>query len=258
MRTWMQRPRIVSLAAASTGVAVCLTAWATASAAEESTLPVGWNNIAYMGSTQDVSEVLAPIEGKYTAAYRWDSSQQVFEFFAPTAPSFANSIEALNEGDSISIDVTKEGAQLTGVTTKTGVISMAASTFLPANDLAIYEKKFNELSPVGTDEASKRYYAPVAIPQGATITSMTAAYQASGGGQVQVRLDYTALSNADSETGPVYKLAEALSTQGPSPVTAPAFAHVVDNSANVYFIVVDLTGGSATKLRGVSVAYTGG
>ena len=26
----------------------------------------------------------------------------------------------------------------------------------------------------------------------------------------------------------------------------------------IYFIVVDLTGGQATKLKGVSVAYTGG
>jgi hypothetical protein len=48
------------------------------------------------------------------------------------------------------------------------------------------------------------------------------------------------------------------STSGPSPVTAPAFAHTVDNSANVYFLVVDLNGGPAAKLRGVTVAYTGG
>jgi hypothetical protein len=30
----------------------------------------------------------------------------------------------------------------------------------------------------------------------------------------------------------------------------------VDNGANVYFLVVDLTGGSASKLRGVSISYT--
>jgi hypothetical protein len=256
VRTWKYSPRISTLAAATLGTAACLAAWATASA-NDGTLPVGWNNISYLGEAQAVSTALAPIEGKYNAAYRWDSQQQVFEFFSPAAPAFANNLDELNAGDSLWLDITKEGAQLT-TAGQTGVLSIAASTFLPASDLAIYEKKFNELSPVGTDAASQRYYAPLVLPQGATITSMTAAYQATGGGDVQVRLDYTAIGNADSESGPVYKLAEALSTMGPSPVTASAFAHVVDNSANVYFIVVDLTGGPATKLRGVSVAYTGG
>lgn len=257
MRTWKYRRRISTAAATVLGTTACLAAWATASANGGTMLPVGWNNIAYSGESQTTSAALAPIEGKYNAAYRWDSQRQVFEFFAPAAPSFANNLDELNEGDSLWLDITKEGAELTAAT-KTGVISIAASTFLPASDLAIYEKKFNELSPVGDDAASQRYYAPLTIPHGATITSMTAAYEASGTGEVQVRLDYTAIGNADSETGPVYKLAEALSSQAPSPVTVSAFSHVVDNSANVYFLVVDLTGGPATTLRGVSVAYTGG
>lgn len=256
MRTWKYRSRFSTLAAATLGSAACLAAWATASA-NDGSMPVGWNNISYTGEAQQVGAALAPIEGKYNAAYRWDSEQQVFEFFSPAVPAFANNLGEVKDGDTLWLDITKEGAQLT-TGARTGVLSIAASTFLPASDLAIYEKKFNELSPVGTDAASQRYYAPLGLPQGATITSMTAAYQATGGGDVQVRLDYTAIGNADSETGPVYKLAEALSTQGPSPVTVQAFSHVVDNSANVYFIVVDLTGGPATKLRGVSVAYTGG
>jgi membrane protein insertase Oxa1/YidC/SpoIIIJ len=78
----------------------------------------------------------------------------------------------------------------------------------------------------------------------------------STGGDVQIRLDYTALANADADTGPVYKLAEVLSTAGPSPLTTQAYAHVVDNSANVYFLVVDPTGGPATKLFGVSIGAT--
>ena len=257
MATGKYRPRILTVTAGVLGVAGCLTAWATASASDPSMLAKGWNNIAYMGDARAVSDVLAPIEGKYKAVYRWDAQTQEFQFFAPTAPSFANSLGQLKTGDSIWLDVTTQGAQLEAPA-KRGVVSLAASTFLPASDLAIYEKKFNELSPVGTDDASKRYYAPLNLPQGATITSMTAAYAAGGGGTVQVRLDYTSLSNADSESGAVYKLAEALSTGGPSPQTTAAFAHIVDNAANVYFIVVDLNGGPATKLRGVSVAYTGG
>lgn len=44
--------------------------------------------------------------------------------------------------------------------------------------------------------------------------------------------------------------------RGRLPQTATAFAHTVDNGANVYFIVVDLTGGPASKLKGVSISYT--
>ncbi len=44
----------------------------------------------------------------------------------------------------------------------------------------------------------------------------------------------------------------------PPAATPGAFAHTVDNSANVYFLIVDLTGGADTKLYGVSITYTGG
>ena len=122
------------------------------------------------------------------------------------------------------------------------------------NDLAIYEKGFNQLSPVGNDVPSQRYFAPVDLPHGATITTMTAAFEGSGD-TVKIRLDYTALTNGDSSAA-VYKLAEVLSSAGSSPQTATAFAHTVDNGANVYFIVVDLTGGPASKLKGISISYT--
>jgi hypothetical protein len=72
-----------------------------------------------------------------------------------------------------------------------------------------------------------------------------------------VRLDYTPMANGTA-ANQVFKLVEVVSTTGASPQTAQAFSHVVDNSANVYFLVVDLTGGAGSKLRGVSLAYTGG
>jgi hypothetical protein len=83
---------------------------------------------------------------------------------------------------------------------------------------------------------------------------MTAHFEATGG-EVHVRLDYTPMSNGEAPAQ-IYKLVEVLSTSGGSPQTATAFAHTVDNGANVYFLVVDLTGGAGTKLRGVSVAWT--
>lgn len=254
-----KRKQITALAGAALAGVTCLAAWGATADAASGTLTKGWNNVAYTGDTKAVSEALSPISGKYSAVYRWNNASQVYEMYAPSAPAQANTLTSLNEGDAVWVNLTAESAQL-NLAASTGVVSMAASTFLPANDLAIYEKKFNQLSPVGTDDASKRYYAPLVLPQGATITSMTAAFEAPSGGtgQVQVRLDYTSLTNADSESGQVYKLAEVLSTGGPSPQTAQAFAHTVDNTMNVYFIVVDLTGGPATKLKGVSVAYTGG
>lgn len=251
------RKRITTLAGAALAGVSCLAAWGATASAGSDSLVKGWNNVGYTGSSKPVAEALSPIAGKYTAVYRWNATQKVYEMYAPGAPAQANSLSTLQEGDAIWVNLSADSAQL--AMSSGGVVSIAASTFLPASDLAIYEKKFNQLSPVGSDDASKRYYAPLSLPQGATITSMTAAFEApSSGGQVQVRLDYTALTNADAESGQVFKLAEVLSTGGPSPQTAQAFAHVVDNTTNVYFIVVDLTGGPATKLKGVSVAYTGG
>ena len=91
---------------------------------------------------------------------------------------------------------------------------------------------------------------------GASITSMTAAYEGTGE-TVKVRLDYTPITNGDA-TASVFKLAEVISSSGAAPQTANAFAHTVDNGANVYFLVVDLTGGAASKLRGVSISYNVG
>lgn len=218
------------------------------------TLVRGWNNVSYEGTANPPAEALASIAGKYSSVYRWNSATQSYEMWAPGVPSYAATIAQLNAGDAIWLNITTDSAQLGAASTRR--ISIAASTFQPASDLAIYEKTFNQLNPLGTDAASQRFYAPVQLPDGATITSMTAAFEATGG-NVQVRLDYAPLANG-SEVSQIYKLVEVLSTAGASPQTAQAFAHVVDNSANVYFVVVDLTGGSGTKLRGVSIAFTGG
>lgn len=214
----------------------------------------GWNNVSYQGSAKPPAEALASIAGQYSAVYRWNAATQGYEMFGPGVPAYAATLTQLSPGDAIWLNVTTESAQLG--TTSTRRISVAASTFLPTNDLAIYEKTFNQLSPVGSDAASVRYYAPVTLPDGATVTSMTAAFEATGG-TVQVRLDYTPIVNG-TEVSQIYKLVEVLSSAGASPLTAQAFAHVVDNNANVYFLVVDLTGGSGTKLRGVTIAFTGG
>ena len=219
----------------------------------------GWNNVAYLGETGAPADALSEISGKYEAVYRWDAASQQYKVFGPGLPAFANTLTSIVKGDSIWVSLSAPSAQLSststggGTATGPGRLSMAASTFLPANDLAVYEKTFNQLHPVGLDVESQRYYAPVILPHGGTITSMTAAYEASGG-VVQVRLDYTPIANG-SNTAQIFKLVEVLSSGGPSPQTQSAFTHTIDNEANVYFFVVDLTGGIGTKLKGVSVAY---
>ncbi len=221
----------------------------------------GWNNISYLGSSAPPSEALSGIAGQYNAVYRWDPVAQAYQLYAPGVPGFVNTLSQVNPGDAIWVNYTQNQGELNtgnvGNTTPgggSGKLAIAASTFQPMSDLAIYEKDFNELNPVGTDVPSQRYFAPVTLPHGATITTMSAAFEGSGD-TVKIRLDYTALTNGDTSSA-VFKLAEVLSSAGSSPQTATAFAHTVDNGANVYFLVVDLTGGAASKLRGVSISYT--
>ncbi len=227
-------------------------------ATASTTVVKGWNNVAYLGPSAPPSEALATIAGQYKSVWHWDQESQQYLFYSPEAPDYANSLERIETGDAIWIDVTGQGGSLPGLVDdslpRSGRFSVAASTFVPASDLAIYEKSFNEIYPVGTDEASQRYFAPVHLPDGVTITSMTAHFVATQG-TVQVRLDYTPLSNG-STPGQIYKLAEVLSTSGASPQAASAYAHTVDNGANVYFLVVDLTGGPGSRLRGVTISYT--
>lgn len=250
-----------ALVAATLGTAIWAGGGGQARAGTE--LVRGWNNVSYLGASKPPSEALASLGSTYSAVYRWNAASGDFDMYAPGAPAFANTISELRAGDAIWLQLNAESGSLpslpaSGTTggggSSSGKISIAASTFLPASDLAIYEKSFNEIRPVGTDEASKRYYAPVILPDGAKVTAMTAAFEATGG-EVQVRLDYTPLANGAS-AAQIYKLVEVLSSSGASPQTANAFSHTVDNGANVYFLVVDLTGGPGTKLRGVSIAWT--
>jgi len=250
--TLSRRTAAIAAAAAVTLAAAIATAAPRAEAG--STLAKGWNNVAYTGSSKPPAEALASLNGQYSSVYRWNASTKAYEVFAPNAPGIVNTISSLNKGDAIWVNVTAEGAELS--TPRTGYISIAASTFVPTNDLAIYEKTFNQLSPAGTDAPSERYYAPVALPQGVTVTSVTFGFEAGTGATVQARLDFTPIVNG-TNAAQVFKLAEAISTAGPSPQTAQAFAHTVDNNTNVYFLVVDLLGGPGAKLRGISIAYTG-
>jgi hypothetical protein len=246
------RSLIFGIAGSAIAVAALLSG-AGDHAGASASLVAGWNNVTYTGAAGAPGDALSSISGQYASVYRWDPVAKQYSLYAPGAPDVVNTLDQLNPGDTIWLDVTAESANL--ATTFGGKLAIAASTFQPASDLAIYEKSYNQLNPVGTDDASERYFAPVILPDGATITSMTAHFEASGG-SVIVRLDYTPLSNG-SDAAKVFKLAEVNATSGTSQ-TAQAFAHSVDNGANVYFLVVDLTGGSGTKLRGVSVAYTGG
>lgn len=220
----------------------------------------GWNNVAYMGTTRPPTEALTTIDGKYAAVYRWDAATQEYLLYAPGLPAYATTLTELKTGDAIWVNLTADSGTLPSagnsqVGPSSGRIAVPASSFSPMSDLALYEKSFNQINPVGTDEHSRRYIAAVNLPDGVTISSMTAHYEATGG-DVQVRLDYTPLANGNT-ANQIYKLVEVLSTDGASPRTVSAFTHTVDNGANVYFLVVDLTGGPGTKLRGVSIAYTG-
>ncbi len=218
----------------------------------------GWNNVPYFGPAKPPSEALASLGSNYSAVYRWNTSKQQYDLYAPGLPAYGNTLTTIATGDAVWIHLTGESGALPGLANTAGPasghIAIAASTFMPMSDLALYEKSFNQINPVGTDEASKRYFSPVHLPDGVSVTSMTAAFEASGG-DVQVRLDYAPLTNGNS-AAQIFKLVEVLSGSGASPQTASAFAHTVDNNANVYFLVVDLTGGAGTKLRGVSIAYT--
>ena len=246
---------------ALSAVAVALAVLAGGTGASAAQLLRGWNNIAYFGASAPPAQALAPLTGEYTAVYRWDPATQSYQLYAPGVPGFVNTLSTINPGDAIWVHYTGSGREFnTGAPPAgsapggAGKISIAASTFVPASDLAVYEKGFNQLYPLNTDPASQRYFAPVNLPHGATITSMTAAFEGTGD-TVKIRLDYTPIANGDTP-GQVYKLAEILSSAGPSPQTASAYAHQVDNGANVYFVVVDLTGGTASKLRGITISYT--
>jgi hypothetical protein len=143
-------------------------------------LAVGWNNVSYLGDTQPPTEALAPIAGKYSAVYRWDAAQQKYEMYAPAAPAYTNSISSIATGDALWVLMTGSGGSLpstvqTGTGDQSGKVAVPASAFMPASDLALYEKTFNEIHPVSNDEASKRYFAPVHLPDGATVTGMTPA-----------------------------------------------------------------------------------
>lgn len=256
----MLRLRSLALGTALALVAV-LAATVAGSGARAVSLSRGWNNISYLGAAQSPVDALAPISGQYSAVYRWDAGTQAYQLYAPGAPAFTNTLAQLNPGDAIWLNFTADtGSINTGSVGQaptsggSGKLSIAASTFQPTDDLAIYEKSFNQIAPVNTDPASQRYFAPVTLPQGATITSMTVNF-AGTADTVKVRLDYTPLANGDS-AATVFKLAEVLSSAGSSPQTVQAFSHQVDNGANVYLIVADLTGGSNSKLMGVSIAYT--
>ena len=261
----MLRLRNVILAAALGSTALGATFVSGDGGAHAASLMRGWNNVSYLGSAKPPSEALVSISGQYSSVYRWDPVTQGYQLYAPGIPGFANTLTSLNPGDAIWLNYTAESGQLntgsvgSGGTTSAagpGKVSIAASAFMPMNDLAIYEKSYNQIAPVGTDAASQRYFAPISLPNGASITSMTAAFDGTGD-TVKVRLDYTPLNNGDATTS-VFKLVEVTSAGGTSPVTVTAFAHTVDNGANVYFLVVDLTGGAASKLKGVSVSYTVG
>ncbi len=163
---------IVPVLAAAVFIAVGLTAARPSLAAVG--LVQGWNNIAYNGAAAPPAEALSSIEGDYDVVYRWDAEGKKYDVFSPGSPGFANTITTLNTDDAIWLNLTASTATLSAV--GGGNVSISASTFLPASDLAIYEKSFNELYPVGTDAASQRHYANVAIPDGAVVTSMKMAF----------------------------------------------------------------------------------
>ncbi len=151
-------------------------------AGASASLVAGWNNVTYTGGSLPPAEALSTISGQYDSVYRWDPVAQEYDVYAPGAPAVVNTLSQLSAGDNIWLDVTAESASLvTSAGSSSGKIAIAASTFQPMNDLAIYEKTYNQLNPVGTDAESQRYFAPVILPDGATITSMTANYEASGG-----------------------------------------------------------------------------
>jgi hypothetical protein len=46
----------------------------------------GWNNVAYLGPTAAVAEVLAPVSGRFETVWEFDSERQAFRAYAPDAP----------------------------------------------------------------------------------------------------------------------------------------------------------------------------
>lgn len=200
------RIRTVFVALALLAVAATGAITSSGHDANAAQLFAGWNNISYLGAAKPPAEALAPIAGQYSAVYRWDPASQSYQLYAPGVPGFANTLSEIKPGDAIWVNYTQPQGELnTGslgsapASGGSGKLSIAASTFVPMNDLAVYEKGFNQLAPVGTDAASQRYFAPVDLPHGATITTMTAAFEGSGD-TVKIRLDYTAITNGDRKS----------------------------------------------------------
>ena len=131
------RKRALTLALLVPAVATLAAAAANGhDASATSQLALGWNNVAYMGDTRAPSEALSGIAGKYAAVYRWNTTTQAYDMYAPSAPAYANSLTSVATGDALWINVTGTGGSLPSVTTGggrpvegTGVIGGCCSTF---------------------------------------------------------------------------------------------------------------------------------
>ena len=74
-------------------------AGARAQPAVTTTLPLvaGWNNVAYLGPTAPVTQVLASVSGSYATVWEFDPPSQSFKAFDPSAPMASDLVQLTSQ-----------------------------------------------------------------------------------------------------------------------------------------------------------------
>lgn len=57
----------------------------------------GWNNVAYLGPTAAVADVLAPLSGRYQTVWEFDSERQAFRAYDPRVPVVSDLTRLTNQ-----------------------------------------------------------------------------------------------------------------------------------------------------------------
>lgn len=70
----------------------------------------GWNNIAWLGQTAAAGQALSSIQGKYRVVYYWQAQNQTWQSYDSTAPTFANTLQNLTNGQAYWIYANQEVA----------------------------------------------------------------------------------------------------------------------------------------------------
>jgi hypothetical protein len=137
---------------------------------------------------------------------------------------------------------------------KTSYISVSAAAFRPSGDLYTFANIGNYLAP--SDPNSSLFVAPIQLPHGAVITSVTYFWQDLDPGvdkNTWVELERSDLDGTGVPLVEVYSSGGSGNGSTKEPCT---FNCEVDNSQYAYFLEVNFTSTALQALYGVTIEYT--